>query len=73
MTMEARQFGTGTEPGEIIARARALIPTLAERSPQGRRLRRVPDQTIADMQAAGFFRVLQPRRCLLYTSDAADE
>src|SRR3954447_7548256 len=70
MTMEARQIGTGApEPGEIIARARALIPTLAERSPQGRRLRRVPDQTIADMQAAGFFRVLQPRRWGGYEMD----
>src|SRR3954447_23799892 len=70
MTMEARQIGTGApEPGEIIARARALIPTLAKRSLQGRRLRRVPDETIADMQAAGFFRVLQPRRWGGYEMD----
>ena len=68
--MEARQVGTGApEPREIIARARALIPTLAKRSLQGRRLRRVPDETIADMQAAGFFRVLQPRRWGGYEMD----
>ena len=70
MTMEARQVGTGApEPGEIIARARALLPTLAKRSLQGRRLRRVADETIADMQAAGFFRVLQPRRWGGYEMD----
>ena len=50
------------EPAEIIARARAMIPTLAKRSFEGRRQRRIPDETIADMQHAGFFRVLQPRR-----------
>lgn len=50
------------EAAEIIARARALIPTLAARSREGRRRRQVSDATIADMQDAGFFRVLQPAR-----------
>jgi 3-hydroxy-9,10-secoandrosta-1,3,5(10)-triene-9,17-dione monooxygenase len=49
-------------PAEIVARARAMIPTLASRSRDGRRQRRLPDETIADMQRAGVFRVLQPRR-----------
>ena len=40
------------EPAEIIARARAMIPTLAKRSFEGRRQRRIPDETIADLQAA---------------------
>jgi 3-hydroxy-9,10-secoandrosta-1,3,5(10)-triene-9,17-dione monooxygenase len=48
-------------PAEIVARARAMIPALASRSRDGRRQRRLPDETIADMQRAGFFRVLQPR------------
>jgi 3-hydroxy-9,10-secoandrosta-1,3,5(10)-triene-9,17-dione monooxygenase len=39
-----------------------MIPTLARRSREGRKQRQIPDETIADMQAAGFFRVLQPRR-----------
>ncbi len=46
----------------MIARARALIPTLAARAAQGERERRLPQETIADMQAAGLFRVVQPRR-----------
>jgi 3-hydroxy-9,10-secoandrosta-1,3,5(10)-triene-9,17-dione monooxygenase len=56
-------------PAEVIARARAMIPTLAGRSLEGRRQRRIPDDTIADMQRAGFFRVLQPRRWGGYEMD----
>jgi 3-hydroxy-9,10-secoandrosta-1,3,5(10)-triene-9,17-dione monooxygenase len=47
---------------EMVARARALIPTLADRVLQGERERRLSNETIADMQKAGLFRVLQPRR-----------
>ncbi len=47
---------------ELVARARALKPTLAARTPQADELRRVPDETIADFRAAGFFRMLQPAR-----------
>jgi 3-hydroxy-9,10-secoandrosta-1,3,5(10)-triene-9,17-dione monooxygenase len=50
------------DPTEIVARARAMIPALAQRSLEGRRQGRIPDETIADMQHAGFFRVLQPKR-----------
>ena len=57
------------EPTEIIACARALIPTLVKRSLDGRRQRRIPDETIADMQRAGFFRVLQPKRWGGYEMD----
>jgi 3-hydroxy-9,10-secoandrosta-1,3,5(10)-triene-9,17-dione monooxygenase len=56
-------------PAELIARARAMIPALAGRSLDGRRQRRIPDDTIADMQRAGFFRVLQPRRWGGYEMD----
>ena len=66
----ARHIATGApEPTEIIARARAMIPTLAQRSLEGRRQRRIPDETIADMQRAGFFRVLQPKRWGGYEMD----
>lgn len=65
-----RHTGSETpEPAEIIARARALIPTLAKRSLEGRRQRRIPDEIIADMQRAGFFRVLQPKRWGGYEMD----
>src|SRR6185312_15663359 len=47
---------------EIVARARALIPSLIARAPQGERDRRLPKETIAEMQAAGLFKVLQPKR-----------
>jgi 3-hydroxy-9,10-secoandrosta-1,3,5(10)-triene-9,17-dione monooxygenase len=56
-------------PAQVIARARAMIPTLAGRSLDGRRQRRIPDDTIADMQRAGFFRVLQPKRWGGYEMD----
>ncbi len=66
----ARPIATETpEPTEIVSRARAMIPTLAKRSLEGRRLRQIPDATIADMQHAGFFRVLQPKRWGGYEMD----
>ena len=66
----ARTVATGIpEPAEIIARAHALVPVLAGRSLAGRRTRRIPDETIADMQRAGLFRVLQPKRWGGYEMD----
>src|SRR5437773_10617519 len=57
------------EGAELIARARAMIPTLAGRSPEQRQKRRILPETIAEMQAAGFFRVLQPKRWGGYEMD----
>jgi 3-hydroxy-9,10-secoandrosta-1,3,5(10)-triene-9,17-dione monooxygenase len=57
------------QAAEVVARARALIPALAVRSREGRRRRQLPDETIADMQSAGLFRVLQPRRWGGYEMD----
>lgn len=50
------------EPETLIARARAMIPTLAARAGVAERARRQPAETIAEMREAGFFRVLQPKR-----------
>jgi 3-hydroxy-9,10-secoandrosta-1,3,5(10)-triene-9,17-dione monooxygenase len=47
---------------ELLARAVALQPALAERAQEADQLRRVPDATIAAFQDAGFFRILQPSR-----------
>ncbi|NLR73308.1 flavin-dependent monooxygenase [Novosphingobium sp. ERN07] len=47
---------------ELVARARAMIPTLRERSQACVTGRDVPAQSIAEMQEAGFFRILQPKR-----------
>lgn len=48
-------------PAELLARACAMKPTLRQRAAACEQLRRVPDETIADFEAAGFFRILQPR------------
>ena len=58
-------------PAALIARARAMIPVLAERAAKAEVERRVAQETIADMQAAGFFRVLQPKRWGGYEMDMA--
>ncbi|QEH80794.1 flavin-dependent monooxygenase [Sphingomonas sp. C8-2] len=47
---------------ELIERARAMIPVLRERARRATAEHKVPDESIAEMQAAGFFRILQPKR-----------
>jgi 3-hydroxy-9,10-secoandrosta-1,3,5(10)-triene-9,17-dione monooxygenase len=47
---------------ELLDRAEALIPVLRERAPRAEELRRLPDETIADLHKSGLFRVLQPKR-----------
>jgi 3-hydroxy-9,10-secoandrosta-1,3,5(10)-triene-9,17-dione monooxygenase len=47
---------------ELRARAEALVPVLRERAVRAEELRRLPDETIADLQASGLFRMLQPAR-----------
>lgn len=49
-------------PEELVERARAMIPTLKARARECVAGRDVPAQTIAELQEAGFFRILQPRR-----------
>jgi 3-hydroxy-9,10-secoandrosta-1,3,5(10)-triene-9,17-dione monooxygenase len=56
-------------PAELIARTRALIPVLAARAPKAEQERRLPAETIADLRAAGLFRVLQPKRWGGYEMD----
>ena len=60
--MEGSKGIQTVEPAELIARARAMIPTLAERALSQTQRRGILPETIAEMQAAGFFRVLQPKR-----------
>src|SRR5579883_2801167 len=47
---------------ELRARAEALVPALRERALQAEQLRRLPDETVADLHASGLFRMLQPTR-----------
>jgi 3-hydroxy-9,10-secoandrosta-1,3,5(10)-triene-9,17-dione monooxygenase len=56
-------------PAELVGRARALLPALAERAAQAEREQKVPEQTIADLRQAGLFRVLQPKRYGGYEMD----
>jgi 3-hydroxy-9,10-secoandrosta-1,3,5(10)-triene-9,17-dione monooxygenase len=50
------------EPATLIARAKAMIPVLKARAPQGEADRKVPVETIRDFQEAGFFDILKPKR-----------
>jgi 3-hydroxy-9,10-secoandrosta-1,3,5(10)-triene-9,17-dione monooxygenase len=52
----------GLEPDELVARARALRPTLRERQDECEAIGRLPDTTLRDFRDAGFWRVVQPRR-----------
>ena len=46
----------------MLTAAQEIFPRLIERVPQALSGRKVPDETIREFQAAGFFRALQPAR-----------
>lgn len=46
---------------QLTADARAMIPSLIERREETNQLGKLPDATIAEMQRAGFFRIMQPK------------
>ena len=54
---------------DLVARARTMIPTLRARAEAAEAARKIPDETIADLHTAGFFRILQPRRWGGYEMD----
>src|SRR5437764_13084158 len=55
--------GPGTDAYvAMVARARALIPTLRERASITEELRRLPPETERDLHDAGLFRIVQPKR-----------
>ena len=47
---------------EYVQKARALVPVLKQRAQQQWETPKILDETIADLQDAGFFQMLQPRR-----------
>jgi 3-hydroxy-9,10-secoandrosta-1,3,5(10)-triene-9,17-dione monooxygenase len=47
---------------ELLRRAQALVPRLAERAPAAAAARMMPPETIAEYHAADILKVLQPRR-----------
>ncbi len=50
------------EPGELVARARAMVPYLRERALEAERQRRISAETLALFREAEFFRTLAPAR-----------
>src|SRR5438045_3687545 len=46
----------------MVARAKALIPTLRERASMTEQLRKLPPETERDLHDAGLFRIVQPKR-----------
>ncbi|MGH8456162.1 MAG: acyl-CoA dehydrogenase family protein, partial [Stenotrophobium sp.] len=53
----------------LVQRAREMVPVLAARAKQAEADRRVPAETVAEMQKAGFFNVLKPRQYGGYEMD----
>jgi len=47
---------------ELVARAQAMIPALRANAAEVEKARTVPTETIDAFRAAGFFKILQPRR-----------
>jgi len=56
-------------PDDMVQKARDMIPTLRARANECEALRRLPDATVQDFLDAGFFRIVQPRRCGGYEYD----
>ncbi len=60
---QASPFSMGSPRAlALLDAARDLQPVLLERAAQCKALRRVPDETIADFQNAGFFKILQSQQ-----------
>lgn len=60
---------TDVTPEILVQRARDMVPRLKERAEQCNADRKVPDITVQEMQDAGFFRVLQPKKYGGYEMD----
>lgn len=57
---------------QVLDGVRDLLPTLRERADEAERLRVVPEASIKDLEATGFFRLLQPRRFGGFEADPID-
>ncbi len=60
--MDSADTDTAPTRDELIERAAALVPVLRELAAATERDRRIPDQTIEDIRAAGLWRILRPPR-----------
>ena len=59
----------GVRAQQLIDAARAMGPALRERSAQCKADSRVPDETVAEFERAGFFKILQPEQWDGYAMD----
>ncbi|HEX8781066.1 MAG TPA: flavin-dependent monooxygenase [Nocardioides sp.] len=57
---------------KVLDAVRDLLPGFRERAEEGERLRQVPEQSVKELEEAGFFRMLQPRRFDGLESDPVD-
>src|SRR5689334_6125966 len=62
MSVQPVPKSTNPTEAELYERARAMVPRLLSRWGEADQGSKVPDQTVAEMEEAGFFRILQPRR-----------
>jgi alkylation response protein AidB-like acyl-CoA dehydrogenase len=62
LTTESPRLDQHASDLDLVARARDLFPRLRDRASQVERERRLPDATIAELQAAELFRLFVPRR-----------
>nr|WP_248679722.1 acyl-CoA dehydrogenase family protein [Sinimarinibacterium sp. CAU 1509] len=69
MSTQTQSKTSPISPDVLVQRARDMIPRLKERAAQCEAERKVPDITVAEMQEAGFFRVLQPKKYGGYEMD----
>ena len=65
-------MSSATTPAEVLAGVTDLLPTLRERAQATEDLRRIPDETITDLQQTGVFRLLQPARYAGYEASPVD-
>ncbi|MCG8316921.1 MAG: flavin-dependent monooxygenase [Pseudomonadales bacterium] len=69
MTAQEASIATEVTAEEVIQRAKDMIPFLKEQAAQAEEERKIPETTVAKMQAEGLFRVLQPKRWGGYEMD----
>ena len=60
-SMAAAISGPVPSPEELLARVDELIPRLRDRAEETERLRRLPEDTMEELRAAGVFRILAPK------------
>ena len=69
MSTPAQKATPLVTPEVLVQRARDMVPVLASRATQCEQDRMVPKETVAEMQKAGFFEVLKPKKYGGYEMD----